>query len=242
MSPIEISLALRATTSVIKSAAFAFFVTSSISAYSAPTCDCSKIVGSCAAAISLRPAPEDREGWYSVELRIQSSSPVCSKVEYFVDQTPYFNVLANKNSDSDTLWGQKPITRANITDIQCHVCQQLSEGSLSGGDSVSAVHNGIQVTFFRPPGERGAALTDQVFIDGKMIGEIKNGQSMTTTVDAGPHDVKGVRIYRNAWQGECKERIDFSTGATYNFEIAHTQLSTVVATSAEQVTCGFVRR
>ncbi|MDH0292352.1 hypothetical protein N7414_24790 [Pseudomonas sp. GD04087] len=87
-------------------------------------CDCSQIVGSCAASISVKPT-ESTKGSYGAELTITSSSPICSKVDYYIDSTPYFTVLSQGNTASDSTYGLKPIFRENVKIESCKVCKQV---------------------------------------------------------------------------------------------------------------------
>lgn len=91
-----------------------------------PSCDCQQSVGACSASIAVKPVEATTLGSYAAELRFTSSAPACSKVNYYVDGTPYFNVLVNGNTDADTIWGPKQISRANITEISCQVCKQVA--------------------------------------------------------------------------------------------------------------------
>ncbi len=91
-----------------------------------PSCDCQQSVGTCSASIAVKPVEATTLGSYASELRFTSSAPACSKVNYYVDGTPYFNVLVNGNTGADTIWGQKQISRANITEITCQVCKQVA--------------------------------------------------------------------------------------------------------------------
>jgi hypothetical protein len=91
-----------------------------------PSCDCQQSVGTCSASIAVKPVEATTLGSYASELRFTSSAPACSKVNYYVDGTPYFNVLVNGNTGADTIWGQKQISRTNITEISCQVCKQVA--------------------------------------------------------------------------------------------------------------------
>lgn len=91
-----------------------------------PSCDCQQSAGSCSASISVKPVDAATLGSYAAELRFTSTAPACSKISYYVDGTPYFNVLVAGNSGTDDWWGAKQITRANITEISCQVCKQVA--------------------------------------------------------------------------------------------------------------------
>ncbi|WP_240475745.1 hypothetical protein [Herbaspirillum rhizosphaerae] len=91
-----------------------------------PSCDCQQPVGACSASIAVKPVEATTLGSYAAELKFTSSAPACSKINYYVDGTPYFNVLVSGNTGTDNLWGPKQISRANITEISCQVCKQVS--------------------------------------------------------------------------------------------------------------------
>ncbi len=90
-----------------------------------PSCDCQQPVGACAASIAVKPVEATTLGSYAAELKFTSSAPACSKINYYVDGTPYFNVLVSGNTGTDNIWGPKQVSRANITDISCQVCKQV---------------------------------------------------------------------------------------------------------------------
>ncbi|WP_171986918.1 hypothetical protein [Sinorhizobium sp. A49] len=54
---------------------------------------------------------------------------IASKVEYFLDQTPHLTILKNTNSDRESLFGTKPVSRKNIA-IQ--KCTAYANGTLAG--------------------------------------------------------------------------------------------------------------
>lgn len=90
-----------------------------------PSCDCQQPVGACAASIAVKPVEATTLGSYAAELKFTSSAPACSKINYYVDGTPYFNVLVSGNTGTDNIWGPKQVSRANITEISCQVCKQV---------------------------------------------------------------------------------------------------------------------
>ncbi|WP_231502422.1 hypothetical protein [Herbaspirillum sp. RV1423] len=106
--------------------AYVAYATPAVAQATAPSCDCQQAVGACSASIAVRPVEATTIGSYASELRFTSSAPACSKINYYVDGTPYFNVLVSGNTGADNIWGQKQITRANITDISCQVCKQVA--------------------------------------------------------------------------------------------------------------------
>lgn len=87
-------------------------------------CDCTQIVGSCEA--SLKVEPTGASGSFGAKLTFVSTAPICSKVSYYVDSTPYFNILSRGNTDQDTIFGTKPVTRDTITDVRCQLCKTVA--------------------------------------------------------------------------------------------------------------------
>lgn len=92
-------------------------------------CDCTQIIGACEA--SIRWEPTGSAGSYGAKLRITSTAPICSKVSYYVDSTPYFNILSRGNTDEDSVFGTKPFTAETLSDIKCQVCKQAAAVSPS---------------------------------------------------------------------------------------------------------------
>ncbi|BET09457.1 hypothetical protein THI4931_04990 [Pandoraea sputorum] len=109
-------------------------------------CDCQQIVDTCAASVSVVPT-ESTKGSYSADLKFTSSAPICSKVDYYVDGTPYFTILSQGNRGEDRVFGQKPISRANVSGVTCRVCKR-ADGGATGTQSV--------------PGQVGQAFTSQL--------------------------------------------------------------------------------
>lgn len=90
------------------------------------SCDCQVIVGTCQASIRVIPTKAEK-GNHAATLQIQSTAPICSKVEYYLDNTPYFTILSRGNQGEDSIFGQRPIARNTISDISCKVCKRVDE-------------------------------------------------------------------------------------------------------------------
>ncbi len=129
----------------------------------ANNCDCQQYTGTCEASISVVPTTST-SGSYGADLLIRATAPQCSKVDYYVDGTPYFTILSQGNQSEDRIFGQKPITRANISSISCRVCRQV--GGSTSSDSARNVGISSRVTLFRPNGEAGSAVANEISIDG----------------------------------------------------------------------------
>ncbi|MBW6425537.1 hypothetical protein KX729_29425 [Rhizobium sp. XQZ8] len=80
-------------------------------------CDFQKPTGSCTGNITILSSGGSKPS-YSAEVRVSSSAPSCSKVEYFLDNTPNTTVL-KAGSEQESLFGTKPISKKNITVRNC---------------------------------------------------------------------------------------------------------------------------
>ena len=143
-------------------------------------CDCTEIVGACEASITAEPTGS--AGSYVAKLRFRSTAPLCSKISYYVDSTPYFTILSRGNTDEDSIFGTKPITRETLSEVKCQVCKQ-----------VSAVH---------PPGEtkkESVPVSTSPFA-GTWVGveRIVFGRTRVVTLTL---DVEG-EIVRGTWSSD----------------------------------------
>ncbi len=95
-------------------------------------CDCTQIIGSCEASIRWEPTGSGVS--QGAKLRFTSTAPICSKVSYYIDSTPYFNILSRGNTDEDTVFGTKPFTAETLSEIKCQVCKQMAAVRPEGGE------------------------------------------------------------------------------------------------------------
>lgn len=105
-------------------------------------CDCTQILGACEA--SIRAKPRGEAGSYGADLTITSTAPICSKVSYYVDNTPYFTILSRGNTDQDSVFGTKPFTQETLTDIRCQICKTHVVGAPAQPPAPSAQDTNIQ--------------------------------------------------------------------------------------------------
>lgn len=107
-----------------------------VAAQADPLCDCSKIVGQCAASIKMKSLSGAKPS-FTANYSITSTTASCSKVSYYIDGTPYFNVLAGTNHAEESTFGIEPITMKNFSGIKCEVCAdqkaQKSNENQAGG-------------------------------------------------------------------------------------------------------------
>ncbi|MEN3148862.1 hypothetical protein ABCW43_16280 [Neorhizobium sp. IRAMC:178] len=100
-------------------------------------CDFDKPVGSCRATISID-STSGSKGSYSAEATVKSSASSCSKVEYFLDNTPQTTVIKNGNSEDESLFGTKPITKKSVQIKRCtQYASRESKGGRTGGDEAA---------------------------------------------------------------------------------------------------------
>jgi len=96
----------------------------------AQSCDCTQTIGTCNASIQVTPTGS-RKGLYGADLLIRADAPACAKVEYFVDGTPAFTILANGRQDSDRVMGtgEKRTRKGDIVLDACHVCKTADQAA-----------------------------------------------------------------------------------------------------------------
>ncbi len=80
-------------------------------------CNCRRVVDSCTASIQL--VAKQKTG---VDYRVTSSEPSCSKVSYYIDNTPYITVLNNRNAALEHSAGLGSITAKSFEVERCDVC------------------------------------------------------------------------------------------------------------------------
>lgn len=93
------------------------------------TCDCSKIVSKCIAAIMVKPTGP-RKGAYGADLALRTTAEYCSKIDYFVDSTPYFTIIKKGYSGEDRVLGTSDtqFSQSRISDVSCQVCSKIVQG------------------------------------------------------------------------------------------------------------------
>ena len=99
-------------------------------------CDCQQRVGTCTGAINFVKGFGSSPS-YGAEIEVYSSVKQCSKVEYLVDNTPYQTILSNKNKDTESLFGTKPITQESVKYTGCYVCKNTDVKDNSSSKNTS---------------------------------------------------------------------------------------------------------
>lgn len=82
-------------------------------------CNCREVVGRCSASIKI---VKKRE--VGVDYLVTSSESRCSKVSYYIENTPYLTVLNNKSSTSEHASGLKGVLEKDFVVERCEVCSR----------------------------------------------------------------------------------------------------------------------
>ncbi|MBY3259855.1 hypothetical protein HFO09_09075 [Rhizobium laguerreae] len=99
-------------------------------------CDFDQPVGSCRATIAIG-STSDSKGNYSAEATVRSSASSCSKIEYFLDNTPQTTVIKNGTSAEESFFGTKPITKKSVQVKKCtQFASKDTDGKKNGGRDV----------------------------------------------------------------------------------------------------------
>ena len=80
-------------------------------------CDCTKAVGLCKANIKILAKLKT-----GVDYVVNSSEASCTKVSYYINNTPYLTVLNNSNSSIEHSAGTKEITKKSFQIEKCEIC------------------------------------------------------------------------------------------------------------------------
>lgn len=105
----------------------AFFAVSS--GVRAQDCDCSKTVGMCSASFKVTNITGAKDGpAHAADVELRSSQPRCSKISFFVDNTPYLSVLNNSNSATENVFGTSAISEKSVSIDYCRICALTSAG------------------------------------------------------------------------------------------------------------------
>lgn len=106
----------------------ALSLATSLGLATASECDCQKVVSSCMGAIEFVKGYGSAPS-FGAEFIVHSSERRCSKVEYFIDNTPHQTILVNRRQEAESTFGTKPIAAQNITYKSCSVCAADAKGS-----------------------------------------------------------------------------------------------------------------
>lgn len=85
-------------------------------------CDCSVTQGSCQATINVLTS-SGVSGGYAAEYKV-TSSQVCSRVDYYIDNTPNTSILKTSTASTESSFGTSPITDKSFQVISCKPCKR----------------------------------------------------------------------------------------------------------------------
>lgn len=99
-------------------------------------CDFDKPISGCRATITID-STSGSKGSYSAEITVKSSAGSCSKVEYYLDNTPQTAIIRSAKLEQESLFGTKPIKKSDISVSRCTKYAELegSSGSSKQDDS-----------------------------------------------------------------------------------------------------------
>lgn len=108
----------------------------------AADCNFDKPVGSCSGSITVTKIYGSKPS-YGAEIVVSSSAPQCSKVEYYVDSTPYQTVFKNSSSEGESLHGTKPFSKGDISVEKCTVYEGGEGGAAAGEKTKVCIPRGL---------------------------------------------------------------------------------------------------
>lgn len=151
-------------------------------------CDFDKPLGSCRATISID-STSGSKGSYSAEATVKSSASLCSKVEYFLDNTPQTTIIKSGTSEDESLFGTKPITKKSLQIRRCtKYASKVSEGKRPGGGEVA--DGGARYFQGRWTGSIGWGIArGPVTLDISVSGSHGSGSSQSSV--GGPQRIDG---------------------------------------------------
>lgn len=89
-------------------------------------CDCTQLAGSCSASYELRDIRNQPKN-SAATLVLRSSHATCSKITFFIDNTPHITVLKSGNSSTESLFGTSTIEQNTVSIESCRVCAKSGQ-------------------------------------------------------------------------------------------------------------------
>jgi hypothetical protein len=101
-------------------------------------CDFDRPLGSCVARITIDSTSGSKKS-YSAEATVSSSALSCSKVVYYLDNTPQTTVIRNGTTEPETFFGTKPISKSSVRIKECtsYASKDQKGTGTKGGKSAS---------------------------------------------------------------------------------------------------------
>lgn len=109
------------------------------SASAQAACDCSRIVGQCQATFTLsnvRNDPARRSS--AAEVQFRSNAPRCSKIEFYLENTPHITNTGNGQIARESVFGTAAISASAITIENCRICASGGSGNQSANPAVTS--------------------------------------------------------------------------------------------------------
>lgn len=108
-------------------------VLTTVETTNANECDFSQQTGVCRATINILSTGGSKPS-YSAEIKVSSSAPTCSKVEYYLHNTLNTTVLKSSNTEHESLFGTEPIKKKSIKVSKCTQFAATGNAKYNKGD------------------------------------------------------------------------------------------------------------
>ncbi|MFK4771508.1 hypothetical protein [Rhizobium sp. ZW T2_16] len=99
-------------------------------------CKFEKPTGGCVGRIEILKSGGSKPS-YSAELKVTSSAGACSKVEFYVNSTPYTSIIRSSGVENESLSGTSPIKKS---DIKVRKCTSYDEGDGTSSSEEAGSH------------------------------------------------------------------------------------------------------
>jgi hypothetical protein len=175
--------------------AFLFALIGMPSLASSNQCDCTQVVGTCSGAVEVTKSFGSSPS-FGAEIAIYSSEKICSKVEYFVDSTPYQTLLVNRTKESESVFGTKPVGAKNVRFSACYVCKSDSANNQGGGGGGTGALAGRWTGTVECPWGSGDLALNLNFTGGSYQ---FSGQSGNTSVQGGSINGDSIEFTETNW-------------------------------------------
>lgn len=126
----------------------------------AQDCDCSQTAGMCSATFKVKNITGGNSGpSHAADVELRSSQPRCSKISFFVDNTPYLSVLNNSNTVTENIFGTSPINDKTVSIDYCRICalKNAAAETQPDGNPLTQRFNAAGQTNFDKVAEANAA-------------------------------------------------------------------------------------
>jgi len=146
-------------------------------------CNFDKPKGACTATLRLLKSGGTKPS-FSAEVEITSSAGSCSKVEYFVNSTPYTAIIRSNGSEHESLFGTSPIRKSDIEISKCIAYEGDSQASASQDASASGTLSGTWIYSAGTDGSNVSSTMNLADSGGRISGS--GLDTMTNTYSGQP--------------------------------------------------------